>query len=313
MPVFLQPDFCSKYYLSYNHYNLSNMHSLFQKITFYLFFTSIWLFCSLPSSVKAQENGPTIKAKKVEKKKAANREKDRNAATFMGKGGGSEVIERKDQGSTYSGDTPLRKYRKYKRRNVKDKAAEMANFSGNIRYGNPEKLKSKRAKATSEYSGSILARKVRKYQKRGKKDKAAEIANFSGNIRFVNIFAKRQKKARKMASYLGPNPIRVRRKPKGAMISKFRGVPNSNKRRVANYNRKRFKSGRKVKKSELPNYQKNKPAKIKYNSREAKWNLKKLEEHTQKLPKNNKSKAKKARKAEERKQLEKEKAGGSGK
>jgi hypothetical protein len=63
--------------------------------------------------------------------------------------------------------------------------------------------------------------------------------------------------------------IRVKQKPKGSITSTYKGAPNKN-RFVANYNRKKFRSGKFVKKSDLPNYQKTKPGKLKYDSRETK-------------------------------------------
>jgi hypothetical protein len=168
--------------------------------------------------------------------------------------------------SNYAGKIPMRKV-KYHKKDIEYGATERADYSGNVRYFDAKKERAKLSRQAANYSGNIRfnpnarARKTR--------DKQREIADYSGNVPYLNIPKLRQRKATKLANFKGPIAIRVKQKPKGSITSSYKGAPNKN-RFAANYSRKRFKSGKFVKKSDLPNYQKTKPGKLKYDSRETK-------------------------------------------
>ncbi|MCU0447812.1 MAG: hypothetical protein MUE85_23180 [Microscillaceae bacterium] len=168
--------------------------------------------------------------------------------------------------SKFAGKIPMRKV-KYHQKDIEYGAADRADYSGNVRYFDAKKERAKLSRQASNYSGNIRfnpnkrARQVR--------DKQREISDYSGNVPYLNIPKLRQRKATKLANFKGPIAIRVKQKPKGSVTSTYKGAPNKN-RFAANYSRKRFKSGKFVKKSDLPNYQKTKPGKLKYDSRETK-------------------------------------------
>lgn len=169
--------------------------------------------------------------------------------------------------SSYSGNI---KYTDIKQKRA-DNDKEMASYSGSVKYVDIAKQRGKKNKKFAAYSGNISIANLRT-RSRKIKDKSREIAAFSGNIRYVNIAKQRAKKDAKVAKFKGPNPIRIKKKPKGSITSVYKGAPNKN-RVPANYNRRAFRLLPKVKKSELPNYQKGRKTKLKYNSRETQmWN-----------------------------------------
>ncbi len=222
----------------------------------------LFLFCCLLGlgTLQAQNK---VKQKDADQAKEKKQQNNSNASNYRG--------SNYEKSKTYQGtgrDLVQRVRRIKTKKDLGDDASMRASFISNQKFVDPSRQRAKNSLKSSSYAGNISARKQRIRQRRNR-DKEKEIAAFSGNIRYVNTAKQRAKKSRKIASFMGANPIRVRKKPRGALVSSYRGAPNRN-RKVASYDRGKLKSGRKVKRSELPNYQKVKPTKKKYDSRETK-------------------------------------------
>jgi hypothetical protein len=209
--------------------------------------------------------------------------------------------------SDHTGNIPMSAV-KYKKKDAEYNAQERANYTGDVPYVNYKKKREQKAKDLSAYSGTIKYNRLSLSRK--KRDKARDMADYSGTVKYQNIPRLRQQKAARLAAFKGPSPIRVKQKPKGSITSTYKGAPNKN-RYVANYSRTKFKSGRTVKKSELPNYQKEKPSKVRYDSRETKmWkegggNMPTRTER--KLPKTSKKAKRKSEQETQREFFDKEK------
>ncbi|NJL11710.1 MAG: hypothetical protein HC913_00905 [Microscillaceae bacterium] len=154
------------------------------------------------------------------------------------------------------------------KREQKEDASMVASYSGQIKYKDLKLAKAKSSQKFAEYSGSIPLRKVRRMEERREISNDNQ-ARYSGNVPFIDFKARRQQMASKMARFRGPVAIRIKKKPKGSSLANYRGAPNQN-RRPANYNRSNLRSGRKVKKEDLPNYAKTPRRKLRYDSREVK-------------------------------------------
>jgi len=185
----------------------------------------------------------------------------------------------KDPTSTYTGNAVERQkeyqgtkdvVNKQKRiktkREIKEDASMRASYRGNEKNLDLPKLRADKNQKLASYSGKVSLSKVNNFKTR-MKDKDREMANFSGNVRYVNIPKKREKISRKMATSKGPVLVRVQRKPKGDITSEYRGAPKR-PRQTTKYSKTNLKKGTRVKKSELPNYAKEKKRKLKYDKGE---------------------------------------------
>lgn len=268
-----------------------------------------------------QTEAQTTPLKEAKKKEEHSRNNSIRNSQHLG-----NPTTQKQRNPTGSTDLVQKIKRVRTKKNIGDAASVRAAYSGNVRAIDLAKARAKKSKKSTssymgaeryvdikkartdkdgrqeKYSGNISVKQVRKSNK--KDNKVAErAASYTGTVRFVNLRKARQQKARKMASFKGPNPIRVRKKPKGAIISKYKGAPNKN-RKPAIYNRKSLKKGRRVKKSDMPNYMKDRPAKWHYDSRETKmWKEGGKAglpgQGKRELPKNNRKKNKKNKQTEE--------------
>jgi hypothetical protein len=244
----------------------------------------LFLLVNTTQSLAQTKGGGLVNEKKVIKKKRDSHYNDLDRADYTGK---DKPVSKKYQGTGKSltakvrtkdahlSENVARDHADYSgnvkyvdREKVNRKASgKIANYSGNIRYVDIAKRRASKDRKLSAYSGNISTHKL-KIRNRDNRDKDREIADFSGNIRYVDIGKKRERMSAKMSAFKGAVPIRIRKKPKGSLVSSFRG--ETRRAAPANYNRKSFKSGRKVKKSDLPNYLKTKPGKVRYDSRETK-------------------------------------------
>ncbi len=150
--------------------------------------------------------------------------------------------------------------------NMRDKANAMADYRGpTVNYPNKESLISN-SKLHSQFKGNVQVKSIKSQQRQIQK-KSSEVTNFAGKTRYVDISKKREKTAKKLASFRGPNLVKIPKKPRNAQ-STF-SQPNTI-RKKANYDPRKLKKGRKVKKSELPNYEKKKNEKFHYDAGEVK-------------------------------------------
>lgn len=183
-------------------------------------------------------------------------------------------------------------------RQIGDDASMQAGFLGSVKVRNNDKTVYKNSKDIGNYAGKISVRKLRNAQ-RERSYNQDDISNFGGNVRITNTVADRRKASKRIAQFRGNIPIKSVRKPRGSITSTYRGAPNRN-RTLAKYDRNSLKKGTRIKKSDLPNYQKNKPAKLKFNARETRmWMGEEKDSRVptankRELPKNNKRKNRKA-------------------
>lgn len=179
---------------------------------------------------------------------------------------GTEYARKKGDQGTNDVVNPERRVKT--KREQKEDASMVASYSGQIKYKDLKLAKAKSSQKFADYSGSIPLRKVRRMEEKREINNDNQ-ARYSGNIQFVDFKARRQQMAGKLARFRGPVAIRIKKKPKGSSLANYRGAPNQN-RRPANYNRSNLRSGRKVKKEDLPNYAKSPRRKLRYDSREVK-------------------------------------------
>jgi hypothetical protein len=210
-----------------------------------------------------EKSGLVVSNSKLRKKDRNSHYNDMDRADYLGTGR-DVPTEKRYQGTGKTLTQKIKLPRKHSRR---DDAHERADYSGDIKYVDIAGLRQKKDTRMANYSGSIATRKVHA-RIRDSKDRNKEMADYSGSIRYVDIGKKRERMSAKMSTFKGAVPIRIRQRPKGSIVSGFRG--EAKRSAPANYNRKAFKSGRKVKKSDLPNYLKTKPGKVRYDSRETK-------------------------------------------
>ena len=176
-----------------------------------------------------------------------------------------------------------------------------ASYSGNVsmkglkKQGNSIK---KNNKNLSSYRGNIKVANTEKQRINSSK----KLSSYRGNIKVANTEKQRINSSKKLSEFKGANPIRVRKSPRGAIVAN-RNTPNAN-RNTAIYNKAKLGKGRKMDKKYLANYQKEKPRKLKYDSREVKmWNEGGVilpKRGSRDLPKNNKKANRKAAKRSSR-------------
>ncbi len=209
----------------------------------------VFFLCALPLSavLQAQEKDPT--------------------STYRGT---QQESTRTDQGTTKQNNQQRRLKTK---RELKEDASMRASYVGTEKALNLPKLRGQKAQRLASYSGKVSLDKVERFKTR-MANKDADMADYRGNIKmssYLNIAKNRQKFSNQLAKYKGPVLVRVVRKPKGDITSKYTGKP-TRPYRPANYNRSNLKKGARVKKSDLPNYAKQKPRKLKYDKGEtAMW------------------------------------------
>ena len=231
-----------------------------------IYFLSVLLilFLFLGNLLHAQSPNE-IPVSKVKKQNDKEKQKQANTSYSLGKNSTSPITK-KDQGSS---SIPIKVKRVKTERQIGDNASMMSSFTSKSPvYATSEQKIAKQSAKTSYFSGKIavksLAAKERSVRKNNNK-----MSSYTGNVQIINYASKRQNKAKKIASFKGPNPIRVKKKPRGSITSKYSGEP-AKPHKPANYNRQRLKKGRTLKKSELPNYAKEKRGKLKFDSRETK-------------------------------------------
>lgn len=214
--------------------------------------------------------------------------------------------------SKYAGKIS-KKADKQRRANSVNNNRDIAGYAGNIRYRDPKERYRKsseqhssltikqvvskpKGNITSKYAGKISMAAVKKRQ-RFIDGNRRDISGFAGNVRYVDVKAKREKKAKEIASYRGNIRIKKPDKTKINKTSEYRGQPAKN-RAPANYSPKRMRTGRKMKKKDVPTYMKEKN-KITYDSREAKMWEEMSNPERSKEPKKKKQKKKKGKDIEE--------------
>ncbi len=218
------------------------------KKTLFCFSFLICVWCILPSTL------PLLAQEKKEKDPTS---------TYRGT---QYERPKTDQGTTKQNN--LRRRLKTKRE-IKEDASMRSSYVGTERILNLPKLRGQKAQKLADYSGKISLNKVAQHKNR-MANKDADMANYRGNIKmssYLNIAKNRQKFSKQLAKYKGPVLVRVVRKPKGDITSRYTGKP-TRPYRPAKYNRSNLKKGAIVKKSELPNYAKERKRKLKYDKGE---------------------------------------------
>ena len=177
----------------------------------------------------------------------------------------------------------------------------IASYSGNVSGKGLRKqgqVVKRNNKDISSYRGSIKVANTEKQRINTSK----KLSSYRGNIKVANTEKQRINTSKKLSEFKGANPIRVRKSPRGAIVAN-RNTPNAN-RNTAIYNKTKLGKGRKMDKKYLANYQKEKPRKLKYDSREVKmWNEGGVilpKRANRDLPKNNKKANRKAAKRSSR-------------
>lgn len=141
-----------------------------------------------------------------------------------------------------------------------DKAFRGADYEGTVKANDKEKPRN------SQYSGNISTTAVAK-RKKNIVSSQRKFASYRGNIKYVDYAKIRRKKNQDVASYRGN--IKVKKRPQGASkAAKFKGTSSKQRKLYKNYDPRKLQKGRSVKKSDIPNYQREKPQKLKYDSRE---------------------------------------------
>ncbi len=177
---------------------------------------------------------------------------------------GTEAVRKKgDQGTK---DVVNKERRIKTKRELKEDASMRASYRGQEKYMDLPALRAQKNQKLASYSGKVSLRKYDRFKNRiDNKDR--DMASYSGSVRYVNIPKQREKISQKMASSKGPVLIRVRRKPKGDITSEYRGAPRRPRQEIK-YSKTNLRKGARVKKSELPNYAKEKKRKLKYDKGE---------------------------------------------
>lgn len=259
------------------------------------FILSAVLFCLVPQ-VNAQDKDKKLDPKNypgnrpvVDKKAKKSANKD---LVIKGK-----PTKEKDQGTRkITGKVPKPR----SEGELKDNAGFLSGFTSKTPYVDTKRTTLKNARKESRYAGNISVRKLRN-ARRDKLGNQKETSSYTGNIRLTNITAERRQASRRIAQFRGNIPLKSVKKPRGSITSSYRGAPNRN-RALAKYDKSALKKGTRMKKSDLPNYQKAKPTKLKYNAKEAQmWAGTKKSKDARMptstkrvLPKNNKKKNRKA-------------------
>lgn len=241
-------------------------------------FLTVFFIILLVYPVLSQSSSNWFKAPDNDKK---TDKKNQKMSEYIGNVVDKRTITKDNSTSGYSGEISTKKLAK-KVKKARKREGQMNEYMGNVPYVDFKAKHALSAKKTSAYTGNISLNKYRKSIKNAR-DTEKEMHSYSGDIRYVNFKDNYRKKSAKFAAFKGANPILVKKKPKGSITSDYKGAPNTNTRPVK-YNKQRLKTGKPVKKSELPNYQKEKQPKLRYNSRETKMWLENGGENMPKVP-----------------------------
>ncbi|MCS6822294.1 MAG: hypothetical protein NZ551_10540 [Microscillaceae bacterium] len=165
------------------------------------------------------------------------------------------------EGASYEGDYVA----------PKAKTNPQSRYSGTIAIRELKKKERKIQRIEDDrarYTGNLSIATIRKKQRRSEQVRK-QMSTFSGDIVVLNTPAVMRKRAKKISSFKGE--VLIKQKPARDKYKTINYSSPLRNRTPANYNRSKLKAGAKLKKSELPNYQKNPPKKISYDAREAEF------------------------------------------